>query len=153
MAKHQKVVLLQDVPSLGQRGEVVQVRAGFARNYLLPRGLAVTATPSILKELDQLRKRLEKAQSEAKQTAEQLRSALESEPLIIHRRTGREDLLFEAVTRDTIAEALAERGITVDRRQIRLDQPIKRAGHYEVTVHLYEDVNATLQLNVEPLNE
>ncbi len=153
MGKHQKVVLIEDVPTLGQRGELVQVRAGYARNYLIPQGLAVPATPSVLKELEQFKQKLTQSAEQARAAAEQMKATIESEPLVIQRRTGREDLLFEAVTRDVIAEALAARGLQMNRRQIRLDQPLKRAGHYEILIHLHEDINATLTLKIEPIND
>ncbi len=150
MPRSMQVILLQDVPNLGSRGRVVAVRPGFARNYLIPRGLAVRATEATLRQFEALRRTFEQRALKARTEAEQMKAALEAEVLTITRRAGREDLLFQAVTRDEIARLLAQRGFRVDRRSILLTGPIKRAGVYEVPVHIYADVRATLRLQIQP---
>ncbi len=150
MTRSVQVILLQDVPNLGSRGRVVTVRPGFARNYLVPRGLAVWATEATLRQFEDLRQTFEQRALKARSEAERMKAALEAEVLTIPRRTGREDLLFQAVTRDEIARLLARRGFRIDRRSILLAGPIKRAGIYEIPVHLYGDVRATLRLQVQP---
>ncbi|MCS7313723.1 MAG: 50S ribosomal protein L9 [Acidobacteria bacterium] len=150
MSRSIQVILLQDVPNLGSRGRVVAVRPGFARNYLIPRGLAVRATEATLRQFENLRRTFEQRSLKARSEAEQMKAALEAEVLTITRRAGREDLLFQAVTRDEIARLLTQRGFRVDRRSILLPGPIKRAGIYEVPVHIYGDVRATLRLQVQP---
>ena len=153
MAKHMRVILTAEVPHLGSPGKVVQVRPGYARNYLIPRGLAVAATPAALKQFEHLRGMVSQRALRAREDALRMKEAMEQAPLTLTRRAGREDLLFEAVTRETIAAALHEQGFPVDRRQILLDQPLKRAGHYSVEIHLFEDVRAVIELNIEPRTE
>jgi len=151
MARSVQVILLQDVPNLGDRGQVVTVRPGFARNYLIPRGLAVRATEATFRQLESLRRTFEQRTLKARSEAEQMKAALEAEVFTITRRAGREDLLFQAVTRDEIARLLAQRGLLIDRRNILLPGPIKRAGIYEIPVHIYGDIRATLRLQIQPV--
>ncbi len=150
MAKHVEVILLQDVPNLGTRGAIVTVRSGYARNYLIPRGLATPATASAKKQIEHLRRSFEQRALRARAHAEAMKTALEAETFVIPRPAGREDLLFQAVTRDEIARLLAQKGYRVDRRDILLDRPIKRAGNYTIPVRLFEDVRATIRLEIVP---
>jgi len=151
MARSVEVILLQDVPTLGMRGNIVSVRPGFARNYLIPRGLAIWATESARKQLEFTRHSFEQRALKARVQAEEMKTALEAETFTIPRRVGREDLLFQAVTRDEIARLLAQRGYRVDRRDILLAAPIKRAGRYEIPLRLYEDIRATVHLEITPV--
>jgi large subunit ribosomal protein L9 len=143
-----KVILTQAVPHLGQAGDQVEVARGYARNYLLPRKLAVEATPSHLRSLEQLkaqgRQREERVKQEADSVAERLRSLI----LTFTRATGDQDRLFGSVTSSDIVEALAEQGIRLDRKKIVLAEPIKVVGRYAVPVRLHRDTTAEIQVQV-----
>lgn len=142
------VILLQDVDNLGQSGEVVTVKNGFARNYLIPRGYALQATAGLLRakqeETRQQGKKLAAEADKARQTA----AALEAVTLRIAVRTGDEGRLFGSVTPQMLADALAAEGFTVDRRRIALDQDVKTTGEYTATAKLHADVSATVKVEV-----
>jgi large subunit ribosomal protein L9 len=142
------IILQEDVPNLGRIGDVVKVRDGYGRNYLLPRGLAVEANRRNLRVLEH-QKRLaaakrERVQKQAQSLSEQL-SAL---TLVIPARAGEEDRLFGSVTNQDIERALQAQGITVDRRKILLAEPIKQLGTYMVPVHLGGDARANITVQV-----
>lgn len=152
MAKSTTVILTQDHPDLGAKGKAVHVRPGYARNYLFPRGLAVPATEARIRKAQRMQQELTQRMSRDREEAIQLKKVLEQKPWVLQRRAGREDLLFEAITRETISELLKEKGFTIHRRQVLLDQPVKRAGHYTIPIHLSGGIRAEIQLNVEPLS-
>ena len=143
-----KVILTQAVPHLGQAGDQVDVARGYARNYLIPRKLAVEATATHLRSLQQLkaqgRQREERLSQEADNVAERLRSLI----LTFARAAGDQDRLFGSVTSSDIAEALAEQGIRLDRKKIVLEEPIKAVGRYAVPVRLHRDTVAEIQVQV-----
>ncbi|MGH7351234.1 MAG: 50S ribosomal protein L9 [Candidatus Methylomirabilales bacterium] len=143
-----KVILTQAVPHLGQAGDQVDVARGYARNYLIPRKLAVEATATHLRSLQQLkaqgRQREERLSQEADSVAERLRSLI----LTFARAAGDQDRLFGSVTSSDIAEALAEQGIRLDRKKIVLEEPIKAVGRYAVPVRLHRDTVAAIQVQV-----
>ncbi len=143
-----KVILQQTVEKLGAAGEVVEVADGYARNYLLPRRLALPATPGNLRQLERLRARLARLEAEQRSDAERLAQQLSSLTLTIARKAGQNDQLFGSVTAADIAEALAAQGVTVDRRKIQLAEPIKLIGEYEVPVRLHGAVTATVRVVV-----
>lgn len=142
------VILLQDVDNLGQSGEVVTVKNGYARNYLIPRGYALQATAGLLRakqeETRQQGKKLAAEADKARQTA----AALETITLRIPMRTGDEGRLFGSVTPQMLVDALAAEGFTVDRRRIALDQDVKMTGEYTATAKLHSDVSATVKVEV-----
>jgi len=143
-----KVILTQAVPHLGQAGDQVDVARGYARNYLIPRKLAVEATATHLRSLQQLkaqgRQREERLSQEADSVAERLRSLI----LTFARAAGDQDRLFGSVTSSDIAEALAEQGVRLDRKKIVLEEPIKAVGRYAVPVRLHRDTVAEIQVQV-----
>ncbi|CEP68961.1 Ribosomal protein L9, bacteria/chloroplast [Moorella glycerini] len=144
-----KVILTADVPKLGNRGAVVEVAEGYARNYLLPRGLAVEATAGRIKELNREKKRQEEKKSQelaqARRQAGQLNGAL----VQVTTRAGDKGKLFGSVTNKEIAQAIKNTfHLDIDRRKIDLKEPIKALGNYEVTLKLHPEVQARLRVQV-----
>jgi large subunit ribosomal protein L9 len=138
------------VPTLGHPGDVVRVRAGYARNYLLPRKLAVEASPRNLRQFEH-HKRLAMVKREALKTqATGVKEKIESLALAISARTGEEGKLFGSVTNIDLERALREKGFDIDRRRIALPDPIKQIGNYQVTIRLQPEVEATLKFSVSP---
>ena len=142
------VVLLQDVEKLGPVGTVVRVKPGFARNYLLPMGLAAPAGPAQLKALDERKRRREQKVQREQEEAETLKRKLEGLSLTLTLNLGADDKSFGAITTHDVAEALAKAGLALDRHAIHLQQPIKTLGLHEIPVRIHPDVTATLKLTV-----
>lgn len=151
--RNMQVVLRGDIPNLGKSGEVVGVKPGYARNYLLPRQLATRVTPGILKE-QKMREEQEAARKIAeRQQAESYKTALETIGRFVVRKTVGEDgeTLFGTVTNENIAEVvLSTSGLDIDRRNILLKDEVKKTGVYPVEVRLHPEVTATLRLQVSP---
>ena len=143
-----QVILNEDVPNLGRPGDVVKVRAGYARNYLLPRGLAVEANQRNLRAFEH-QKNIAMLKREAlKNQAVGLKEKLEAPRLSVSARAGEEGKLFGSVTNIDLERALREQGFEVDRRRIMLPEPIKQLGDYTVTIRLQPEVEANLKLSV-----
>ncbi|HYE64443.1 MAG TPA: 50S ribosomal protein L9 [Pyrinomonadaceae bacterium] len=147
------VLLREDVDNLGARGEVVKVRAGYARNYLLPRKLAVEATASNVKQIEQERAALLRRETKERATAEAQAEQLRSLQLTFERRAGEHGILYGSVTSMDIAEALKERGYEIDRRRVNLREAIKETGEYTVPVRLHRDVTIELPIVVTSAGE
>jgi large subunit ribosomal protein L9 len=148
MATQIKVLLKNDVPSLGAGGEVVRVRPGFARNFLLPRGLAVPATAGNLARIDDLKRQ---AATQAKQELEQanaLATQLGGLSVTIERAVGEENKMYGSVTPKDIEDAFAKAGTKIDRKKLVLKDPIKGLGTFEVPIKLHASVTATLKVIV-----
>jgi large subunit ribosomal protein L9 len=148
MATQIKVLLKNDVPSLGTGGEVVRVRPGFARNFLLPRGLAVPATAGNLARVDDLKRQVA---SQAKQELEQANAAaaqITGASVSIARAVGDEGKMYGSVTTKDIEDAFAAAGVKIDRKKIVLPEAIKSVGTFEVPIKLHANVTATLKVNV-----
>jgi len=145
---HTNVLLREDVDDLGARGEIVRVRAGYARNYLLPRKLAVEATASNVKQIEQERKALMKREAQERATADLQAERLRSLSLTFERKVGEHGLLYGSVTSMDIAEALRERGYEIDRRRISLREAIKETGDYTVPVRLHREVTVDIPVIV-----
>ncbi|HEY6187104.1 MAG TPA: 50S ribosomal protein L9 [Pyrinomonadaceae bacterium] len=143
-----QVLLREDVEDLGARGEIVKVKAGYARNYLLPRKLAVQATASNVKQIEQERAALLKKEAKERGSAEAQAAQLGSLSLNFQRRVGEHGMLYGSVTSMDIAEALKERGYEIDRRRIRLADAIKEVGEYSVHVRLHREVNVEIPVIV-----
>jgi large subunit ribosomal protein L9 len=143
-----KVILIADEPSLGKAGEIVQVKDGFARNYLIPKKKALPATPDNLNRLEQMRKQLEASKAKARQAAETLSAKLEKMDLVFRRQAAGTEKLFGSVTSMDIEKALKEKGIEVDRKRIQLPEPIKQLGEFTVPVKLHPEVTANLRVKV-----
>jgi len=145
-----KIILQQDIHDLGLEGETVEVADGYARNYLIPKGLALEATAQNLKMMEQRQRKIEAKRLRAKEEAQALREKMEALVLMFRQKAGEEGKLYGSVTAMDIASALEEKGIVVDRRKIVLDQPIKSLGDFDVTVKIYPEVTATLKVTVSP---
>jgi len=148
MATQIKVLLKNDVPSLGAGGEVVKVRPGFARNFLLPRGLALPATAGNLARVDDLKRQVA---SQAKQELEQANTAaaqIAGASVTITRAVGEEGKMYGSVTTKDIEEAFAAAGVKLDRKKIVLAEAIKTIGSFEVPIKLHTNVNGVLKVNV-----
>ena len=150
---HTKVLLREDVDDLGARGEIVRVRAGYARNYLLPRNLAVEATTGNVKGIEQERAALLKKEAKERSTAEAQSEKMRSLTLEFKRKAGEQGALYGSVTSMDLAEALKERGYEIDRHRIHLREPLKRLGEFSVPVRLHRDVSIDLQVKVVPEGE
>jgi large subunit ribosomal protein L9 len=142
------VLLREDVDNLGARGEIVKVKAGYARNYLLPRKLAVKATPGNVKQIEAERAALLKKEAKERSTAEAQSSVMKNIHLNFERKVGEHGLLYGSVTAMHIADALKEKGYEIDRRRVHLSEPIKETGDYTVTVRLHREVNVEIPVTV-----
>jgi large subunit ribosomal protein L9 len=144
-----QIILQEDIDKLGHRGDVVTVKPGYARNYLLPRSLAIEATPGNMKALERIRTSL------AKKTATELEAAKKQAELLtgvsvsFKRKTGENDQMFGSVTTADISEALAAQGFKIDKRQVQLAEPIKTIGEHELTIKVFRDVSAHIKATVE----
>jgi large subunit ribosomal protein L9 len=145
---HTKLLLREDVDDLGSRGEIVRVRSGYARNYLLPRKLAVEATASNVKQIEQERAALLKKEAGERTTAEGQGEQIRSLVLEFKRKSGEQGALYGSVTSMDIAEALKQRGYEIDRHRIHLREPLKRLGDFKVPLRLHREVTIDLQVKV-----
>ena len=145
-----KIILRADVENLGRLGDVVMVKAGYGRNYLLPQGLAMPASPANLKVFELERKKLQAKMDALRTSAADLASRLEGYVVRIEMRVGENDKLYGSVTSSLICDSLHAAGIEVDRRRILLDAPIRTVGEHPVRVRLHADVVATLNVVVAP---
>ncbi len=145
-----EVILREDVQHLGAMGEVVKVKPGYARNYLLPRGMAVEASRKNLATLDHEKALIGIKRERERKVARAEADKLDGLVIEIQARAGEEDRLYGSVTNLDIAQHLSERGVKVDRRRIDLDDPIKRLGTYRIVVGIAHDVKATITVKVLP---
>ena len=143
-----EVILKEDVPKLGSRGDVVKVAEGYGRNYLLPKKLAIEATAANKSVIEQMKAAAVRRQQRDKADAEALSKQLDAVSLSFTRRAGEHDQLFGSVTSSDIATELEHKGFNLDRRKIHLDEPIKTVGEYKVPVRLHRDVTAEVTVNV-----
>jgi large subunit ribosomal protein L9 len=141
-----KVILRENFESLGQIGDVVDVKDGFARNYLLPRKIAYAAIKGNIRSLEEEKKNLAKKKEQEIKVAENMASELEKVSVTIPVQVGEEDKIFGSVTSQMISEALQEKGYNVDKRKIEIDETIKSLGIYSVTVKLHASVNAKIKV-------
>lgn len=146
-----KVILTDDVRGLGRRGDVVTVRPGHGRNFLLPKALALPATQGNTKRLEQEKHRYDARVAKEKEQAEAIAKAVEGLTIVIKKKAGEHDALYGSVTSSDLADAMAAKGITVDKRRIDLEEPIKRLGQHTVHVKLHRDVTVGVVVHVQPL--
>lgn len=144
-----ELLLKEDVDNLGARGELVKVKAGYGRNYLLPRGLAIQATPSNIKQIEMQRRALLKREAAERETAEQQAALLREVVLEFARKVGEHGLLYGSVTSMDVHEALVAKGYELDRRRVMLKDPIKEVGEYDVPVKLHREVAADIKVIVK----
>ncbi|GAB4311031.1 MAG: 50S ribosomal protein L9 [Candidatus Sumerlaeia bacterium] len=144
-----KVILYDDVEKLGHAGDVVDVKPGYARNYLIPRGLAHVATSAQIKHFEQYRKHLAKKRLQEKDSAQIVAAQLQELTLRFALKAGEQDRLFGSVTTADIADKLREQGFKIDKKAIMLEENIKRLGMYSAHVRLHPDVTAVVKVLVE----
>ncbi|HVB30422.1 MAG TPA: 50S ribosomal protein L9 [Gemmatimonadaceae bacterium] len=141
-----EIILRQAIENLGAPGDVVTVRAGYARNYLLPHGLAYEATPGNLKRIAQERSRLEAAENDRRAAAQDIATKMEQVSLTFSARVGEEGKLFGSVTTADIQQQLEAQGLIVEKRQIDLHEPIKALGVYKIPIRLHADVRPEIRV-------
>jgi len=144
-----QIILQEDIEKLGNRGQVVEVAEGYARNFLLPHKLALEASPGNMKRLEKMRAAFAKKAAVEVAEAQKLAELLAGVALEISRKSGESDQLFGSVTSADISEALAAQGYTIDRRKIQLAEPIKLIGNFEIPIKLHREVTANLKLTVK----
>jgi len=145
-----EVILRDHVDNLGRRGEVVKVADGYARNYLLPRKLALLATAGNKKQIERERAKFDAKEADERKVVEAQAARLANVEVVIARRVGDTEALYGSVTTSDIADALAAKGFDIDRRKLVLADPIKKIGETDVPVKLHRDVTATVKVNVVP---
>lgn len=143
-----ELILREDIYNLGKSGELVTVKDGYARNYLLPRNLAMLASTANKRQLEHEKQVIEARQQKLKGSAQEQAKKLEGATVKISRKVGDQDKLFGSVTGLDIAEVLAAQGLKIDRRLIHLPDPIKTAGQFEIEVRLHRDVTARIKVEV-----
>jgi len=143
-----EVILREDIVNLGTRGQVVKVAPGYARNFLIPKKLAVTATGSNKKIVEQERQAHLRKEAKLQGEAQDLAKLVNGVSVTIKQKSGENDQLFGSVTSKDVADALAAKGFTIDRRKIQLDEPIKSLGEFKVPVKLHKDVTAEVTVVV-----
>ncbi len=143
-----KIILKENIEGLGARGDVATVKDGYARNFLLPKGLAMRFTAGVRKVLDQEQRVYEVKQVKVREEAEAVAEKISELELSITKRAGDQEVLYGSVTPTDIAELLAHNGFSVDRRKLLLNEPIKRLGDYEIGIRLHQDVVPSLKLHV-----
>jgi large subunit ribosomal protein L9 len=143
-----QIILLERVPKLGQMGDVVNVRPGYARNFLIPQGKALRATKAAIGDFDKRRSQLEARNLERKQEAQQLAAKIDGQSAVLLRQASETSHLYGSVNARDIATAFTEAGISLDKQQIRLEEPLKTLGLHKVTVALHPEVEVTVTVNV-----
>jgi large subunit ribosomal protein L9 len=142
------IILREDVDKLGQRGDMVKVAAGYARNFLLPRNLAVAATESNKKIVEQQRQAHLRRDAKLVTEAQDLAKMMGAVSVTIHQKAGENDQLFGSVTSNDVAVALEKLGYTIDRKKVHLEEPIKMLGDFKVSVRLHKDVSIDVPVHV-----
>ena len=144
-----QIILQEDVEKLGHRGDVVTVKPGYARNFILPRKLGIEATPGNMKALERIRTSLAKKTATELEAAQKQAGLLNGVALKFTRKTGENDQMFGSVTTADISEGLEAQGFKVDKRQVQISEPIKTIGEREVTIKVFRDVTAVIKVTVE----
>jgi large subunit ribosomal protein L9 len=147
-----KLILREDVPNLGQAGDVVTVRPGYARNFLLPTGKAMPATEGRIAQVEHERRVVAERMARERKSQESQRDRIQGVALAVEMLAGEEGKLFGSVTATQIAELLAAKGVEIDRRKIELSEPIKSVGEHEISLRLFRDVVAKVKLTVTAAN-
>ena len=144
-----QIILQEDVDKLGNRGEVVTVAEGYARNFLLPRKMALEATAGNMKRLEKMRAAFAKKEAVEKGDAQKLAEMLAGVSLEVTRKSGENDQLFGSVTSADISEALSTKGFTIDKKKIALVEPIKTIGEFDIPIKLHREIGAAVKLAVK----
>jgi len=148
-----EIILNNDIDELGFEGDIINVARGYARNYLIPKGLAVKASSQNMKIFEHRKKKIEVKRLKAKEDALQLKQELEGLSLSFSHKAGEEGKLYGSITSMDIAAAMEKKGMIIDRRKILLDRPIKMLGDYEISVRIYPEVIGTVKVAVTPDKE
>ncbi len=143
-----KVLMVKDVQKIGKKGELIEVKEGYARNYLIPNGLAAEATGGALKKIEEEKKAQERRKAREKEAALALAAKFKSYTITLRHKAGDEGRLFGSITSAEIAEALKQKGIEIDKKQVVMDDHIRLVGHHDVTIKLSPEVTATLSVDV-----
>ena len=143
-----EIILRKDVDGVGLEGDIVDVAKGYARNYLIPKGVAVEASPQSIKELESQQKKIEIRKSKARDDAEKLKEKIEGTAITFSVKAGEEGKLYGSITTMDIASELEKQGIDIDRKKIIVDKPIKSLGEVEIPVKIYPEVTASLKIVV-----
>src|SRR5207253_6329732 len=146
-----KVILIEELRGLGSRGDVVNVKDGYARNFLIPKNLAREATPGNLKSIEQERKKWALLAQKEKEQAAKAAEVVKGTKVVVQKRVGENGQLFGSVTANEIADALNAKGLEADKRRIELAHPLKSLGTHDVEVRLHKDVSAQIQVEVIPI--
>lgn len=143
-----RVILMQDVLHTGKRGDVIEVKTGYARNFLIPQGLALQATPGNLKYFDQQRTKIDAKHAKEREAAGEIAAQIAGTRITVAKRVGESETLYGSVTATEVAELLDEKGISIDRRRIDLEGGIKTLGDHEVRIELHPEVVAEVTVTV-----
>ncbi len=145
-----KIILKTNIDPLGLEGETVDVANGYARNYLIPKGLAIEASPQNIKMMEMQKKKIDARRIKAKEDAEKIKQDIGDTVVTLTHKVGEEDKLYGSVTSMDIAEQLQNMGISIDKRKILLDKPIKNLGEFDVPIKLHPDVMGSVKVVVAP---
>jgi large subunit ribosomal protein L9 len=143
-----EIILIENVDNLGLRGDLVKVKDGYARNFLLPRKMAIEATPGNIKQIGQQKTKIDAQKVKDKSEAEAFRKILEGLELTVSRKVGEQGVLYGSVTMQDIANLLAEKGHQIDKRKISVEQTIKTPGSFDVSIKIHPEVKAVINLKV-----
>ena len=146
-----QVILIENVDNLGKLGDVVNVKSGYARNFLLPQGVARMATADNIREIEARRAELERVEAEKTDAAKERHAALDGRTVTIRAKVGSEEKLFGSVSAGDIADALTADGVEVEKREVRLPEgPMRTTGEFEIAIHLHGDLDATITVVIVP---
>jgi large subunit ribosomal protein L9 len=145
-----KVILKTEIASLGMEGDTVNVAKGYARNYLIPKGLALEANNQNIKFMETQKKKIDARRLKAKETAEKIKEEIKDIVITIAQKVGEEEKLYGSVTTMDIAEQMKNLGVTIDRRKIVLDKPIKSLGEFDIAIKLHPEVTGSIKVVVSP---
>jgi large subunit ribosomal protein L9 len=148
-----KVILLKEVDNLGEEGEIVSVKDGYGRNYLIPQGLALMATAGTIKARQEELRQAARKRAAAKDDAQRMADELSNAEVVVHAKVGEENRIFGTVTPTQVADQLSHQGFTIDKRNVSLDEDIRMLGVYTATVKVHKDVEAQVKVRVEPDEE
>jgi large subunit ribosomal protein L9 len=148
-----RVILRQDMDGLGLEADIIDVAKGYGRNYLIPKGIALEATPQNIKSLELHRKKIELRRIKAREEAEKLKQKVEGTVVTLSQKAGEEGKLYGSVTSMDIASVLKKQGIFIDRRKIILEKPIKTLGEFKISIKIYPEVMAAISVVVAPEEE
>ena len=148
-----EVILRQDLDELGLEGDIVNVAKGYARNYLMPKGLALEASPQNIKSFELQRKKIEVRRLKARENAEKVKQQIELMEITLKHKAGEEGKLYGSVTTMDIASQLESKGIVIDRKKIVLEKPIKELGEFEAKLKIYPEVTCEIKIKIVPEKE